>query len=287
MRPLPLRAALIAVLLAGAVDATRAAEPMHAVRPAASPHVLLLGTFHFHDAGLDGYKPRHVFDVRSAARQRELERVIEQLAAWKPTRVVIEALPSRQARMDSLYVIYPGGGLDTLRNETFQIGFRLAKRLGLPGVLACDAPARDLDPSLTDEEYARRSDALPVSYLGGIAWDPRFLALYAHDDSVKNVWPLGRTLRYLNSAERLRVGHGHYLVGTLLRGPVGDYLGADGFVSSWYIRNLRIYSNIARSIRGPEERVLVLYGAGHVPILRELFRSSPVAVLDEVETVLR
>lgn len=278
---------LFAILVADSACFAAAGEPLRDIRQAQSPHVLLLGTFHFNDAGLDGYKPKHVFDVRSAARQRELQGVLDRLAAWKPTRIVIEAAPARQARLDSLYAVYPGGGLDTLRNETFQIGFQLAKRLGLPGVLACDAPGRDLDPSLTDEEYTRRSDSLQASYVGSTAWDPRFLALYAHDDSVKTVWPLARTLRYLNSEERLRAGHGHYLVGDLLRGPVGDYLGADGFASSWYNRNLRIYSNIARSMRGPEERVLVLYGAGHVPILRELFRASPVAVLDELDTVLR
>ena len=77
------------------------------------------------------------------------------------------------------------------------------------------------------------------------------------------------------------------IAGALLRGEPGDYLGADGFVSGWYTRNLRIYSNIVRELRGPDERVVVIFGAGHVPILRELFLATPVAKLDEVRDVLR
>jgi hypothetical protein len=84
----------------------------------------------------------------------------------------------------------------------------------------------------------------------------------------------------------LRAGHGHYLVGDLLNGPPGEYLGADGFASAWYNRNLRMYSNVVRSVRGADERLLVVVGAGHVPILRELMLSTPVVRLVEVADVL-
>lgn len=283
MRFVPLFVALL--LLSSTAPASRAArQPLHDSR---EPHVLLLGMFHFQDAGLDGYKPRFAFDVREPRRRREVDRVVEQLAAWKPTRVLVEAPLSRQTRLDSLYAIYPGAGLDTLRNETYQIGFRLAKRLGLPGVVACDAPPRFLDADMSDEEYERRAAALATTYSSSTGWDDRFGWLYGVDDSLKSVVPLAATLRYVNSESRLRAGHGHYLVGALLRGAPGEYLGADGFVSGWYTRNLRIYSNIVRSFRGPDERVVVIFGAGHVPILRELFLATPVAKLDEVRDVVR
>ena len=76
-------------------------------------------------------------------------------------------------------------------------------------------------------------------------------------------------------------------MGDLLNGGVGDYFGADGFISAWYNRNLRIYSNVARLIRTPEERVLLIIGAGHVPILQQLLQSSPVLQLDSLSGVLR
>lgn len=287
MLPTFLRMPLVSACLAAASVTPSFGATTEPIHDAREPHVLLLGMFHFQDAGLDGYKPRFRFDVRDPGRQREVERVVGQLAAWKPTRVLVEAPLSRQARLDSLYAIYPGGGLDTLRNETYQVGFRLAKRLGLPGVVACDAPARFLDPDMTDAEYERRAAALAPTHASSPDWDARFARLYSADDSLKTVRPLAATLRYVNSEARLRAGHGHYLVGAMLRGAPGDYLGADGFVSGWYTRNLRIYSNIVRTLRGPDERVVVIFGAGHVPILRELFLATPVAKLDEVRDVLR
>lgn len=264
-----------------------AQDRVGALRSARQAHVLVLGMFHFQDAGLDGYKPAFPFEIRSPQRQKELEDVLARLAAWKPTRIAIEARPERQGRLDSLFNVYPGNGMDTLRNETYQIGFRLAKRLGLPGVIAVDAPARFLDSTMSEQEWKRRQAELAKGPLSSTDWDARFTALYRADDSLKTVRSLRQTLLYINSPERLRAGHGHYLVGDLLNGGVGDYFGADGFISAWYNRNTRIYSNVARLIRNDDERILVIFGAGHVSILRELLLSTPVLQLDNVSDVLR
>lgn len=282
-----MRRTLAVLVLVFALPGRVLAAPADPIREDPAPRVLLLGTFHFADAGLDDYKPEFVFDVRSARRQRELAEVIGKLEAWKPTLILVESRPERQGRLDSLYALYPGGGLDTLRNEIFQVGFRLARRLGHDGVFAIDAPPRSFDPGLSDEEYARRAAALAPGLFSATDWNARYTALYRRDDSLKSVRTLRQTLLAMNDPERLRLGHGHYLVGAMLDGAPGDYLGADGFASTWYNRNLRIYSNIVRRIRSRDERVLVLIGAGHVPILRECLLASPVARLVEVSQVLR
>ncbi|MGH7568959.1 MAG: DUF5694 domain-containing protein [Gemmatimonadales bacterium] len=274
-------------LLLGATGVVLAQDPLAPFRAQPRAQVLVLGVFHFQDAGLDAYKPAVPFDIRAPARQRELEDVLSRLAAWRPTRIAVERLPERQARLDSLFAGYPGGGTDTLQNEIYQIGFRLAKRLGIPRVAAIDAPARFLDSGLTREEWDRRHRALRQGPLSATDWDARFTALYRADDSAKAVRPLRETLLYTNSPERLAVGHGHYLVGDLLAGEPGEYFGADQFVSAWYNRNLRIYSNVVRLVRSPDERVLVIIGAGHAPILRHLLQSSPAVRLVEVSEVLR
>ena len=282
-----MRLGLTLALLVVANTAVAAQDPMTPFRSEPRAHVLMLGVFHFQDAGRDTYKPQFPFDIRAANRQRELEDVLTRLAAWKPTRIAVERNPERQPQLDSLFKLYPGGGIDTLRNEIYQVGFRLAKRLGLPGVNAIDADMRQLDSAMTREEWDRRQKALTRGPLSATNWDARFTAIYRRDDSLKSVLTLRETLLNANDPERLRVGHGHYLVGNLLNGPLGDYFGADAFVSAWYNRNIRIYSNIVRLIRSPEERVLVIIGAGHAPILQELFLSSPVVRLDDVRAVLR
>jgi len=275
---------LVATLAASGVAAQ---DPIDALRNDQAPQVLLLGVFHFRDAGLDSYKPEFPFDIRAPERQKELEEVVQRLAAWGPTRIAVERRPDQQVRLDSLYARYPTDGLDTLANEIYQIGFRLAKRLGLPGVFAVDAPGRRLDSSMTEAEWNQRRRGMRDGILNATDWDKRFTTLYRWDDSTKTVRTLRETLRDMNSPERITAGHGHYLVGTILDGDVGDYLGADGFVSSWYNRNLRIYSNVVRLMRSPDERVLVIFGAGHMPILHELFKATPVATLADLEAVLR
>lgn len=53
-----------------------------------------------------------------------------------------------------------------------------------------------------------------------------------------------------------------------------DYLGTDTR-TAWYNRNTRIFTKIQRSVDGTGERILVIIGAGHVPILHHLLASSP------------
>ncbi len=279
-------ASITAALLALTAPAA-AQDALAPFRNEPRAYVLVLGVFHFQDAGRDTYKPVFTFDVRSPARQKELDQVLTKLAAWKPTRIAIEQDVDLQPRLDSLFARYPAGGLDTLRNEIYQIGFKLAKRLGLSDVAAVDADASPLDSAMTQQEWENRQKALVRGPLSTTNWDARFTALYRADDSLKAIRSLSETLIYANSPERLATGHGHYLVNNLLNGAPGDYFGADGFVSAWYNRNIRIYSNLVRLIRTPAERVLLIIGAGHVPILRHLLQSSPVVRLDEVSAVLR
>ena len=282
-RPVWAAALILSAMLPGQGESQ---SPVQDFQSYPRAQVVVLGVFHFQDAGLDSYKPHFRFDIRSQERQRELEDVVDRLARWRPTRIAVEHRPDRQARLDSLLRLYPGAGTDTLRNEIYQVGLRLAKRLGHSGVFAIDAPARRLDSAMTEAEYNRQQAALRPGPLAS-DWDARFTALYRHDDSLKTSRSLRETLLYINSEERLALGHGHYLVGNLLNGEVGNYFGTDGFLSGWYNRNLRIYSNIVRLIRSPEERILVIIGAGHVPIIRHALQASPVVSLVNVETVLR
>jgi len=77
--------------------------------------------------------------------------------------------------------------------------------------------------------------------------------------------------KYINSGKRLRRGFGAYLLGDFKN---GSYEGADALSMHWYNRNLRIFRNI-QNIAEKEDRIMVLFGAGHVSILLNLFESSP------------
>jgi hypothetical protein len=247
---------------------------------AAAPRaeLLLIGVFHFQDPGQDAYKPRFALDIMSPKRQREIEEVVEQLVGFHPTRIAVEATADQQPRLDSLYSAYIAGAYHPGANETYQLGFRLAKRLGHSRVYAADAPSRAL---LTQEQFAGIMTTLHLSIdtvmqqVEKEPWSQRFRQLYAYDDSLKTVQTLSEHLAYLNSAERVRVGHGAYSVGAFkLLGPNAAFLGPDD-VTEWYNRNLRIYSNLQHLVQRPTDHLLMIIGAGHLPILRFIAQSSP------------
>jgi len=246
--------------------------------------LLFLGVFHFDDKGLDTYKPKFKVDVLAPHQQRELDGLVGQLAAFRPTKIAVEARSADQPRLDSLYAAYVSSTAQLGPNEIYQVGFRLAKRLGLPKVFAVDAEARSY---MTDDQARSKLDSLGVSMDALMArirddpWTRRYQQLYARDDSLKTVRPLAEHLLYLNSAERIRVGHGAYLIGSFKFGRDLQYLGPDDG-TSWYNRNLRIFSNLQALTSGPNERILLIIGAGHVPILRFLAQSSPEHRLREV-----
>ena len=61
----------------------------------------------------------------------------------------------------------------------------------------------------------------------------------------------------------------------------GEYPGPD-LLAEWYRRNARIFSNLRNIIDSPEERVLVIYGAGHEYWLQRDVADSDDLVLDQL-----
>jgi hypothetical protein len=236
--------------------------------------MMLLGTFHFADAGLDGYKPRFHVDIQSPERQREVEEVARLIAAYRPTKVAVEWESRHQQRVDSMYRSYAAGERELGANEVYQLGFRIARMLGHERVWLVDAPARTYFPDWTDEHYRAKSAELRPQVRQRPDWDARYTQLYQWGDSMKTVVSLREFLAFQNSAERVRQGHGHYTVGHFHLHTDGDWFGPD-VETRWYNRNLRIFANLQRITESDQERILFIVGSGHLPILRFLTEASP------------
>jgi hypothetical protein len=241
--------------------------------------LMLLGMFHFDDQGLDEYKPAFPWNALTSEHQREIEDVIERLARFNPTRIALEWPAGRQAALDSAYQAYRSGRAGLAANEREQIGFRLAHRLGHERVYAVDAPARSYEPDMTQAEYDRRAGALiegadPALLRRQQDLESRYAALHRRDDSLKTTMPLRDYLVQENAPAALRVSHGEYLIGGFRLGRGDDYLGPD-LRTRWYNRNLRIFHNLLRITPSPAERILLVIGSGHIPILRHAAEASP------------
>jgi len=278
----PLRAAGLSLLPALLCGTARLSAQEKALLPPPESELLLLGTFHFSNPGLDSYKPEHTVDIFAAERQKQLDRVLDQLEAWDPTRIAVEVKAADQSRLDASYSAYLAGDKELTSNEVHQIGFRLGRRLGLDSLVAVDAPGRSYEPRPDATSWAMSNGQAAQLFKGG--WEAKYKALYTRDDAAKMERTLIEHLLYLNDEERLRVGHGHYLVGAMGVGDGVEYPGADAR-TAWYNRNRRIFSNLLRTAE-KDDRILVLIGAGHVPILRHAVDASPDLELVTVDEVL-
>lgn len=264
--------------------------PQDALAGVRKADVLLVGTFHFADAGLDDYKPRFPWNPLQPVRQQEIAEVVRLLAEFRPTRVALEWPIARQAGLDSAYRAYLAGRVPLAANERDQLGFRLARALGHERVYAVDAPARSYDPTMTEQEYDGRVARLIEGADGKLLarqqdLERRFRVLADFEDSLKTTMPLREYLLRANEAERVLAGHGQYLIGAFYLGRDDDYLGPD-MRTRWYNRNLRIFHNLQRLTVSPDERIVVIIGSGHLPILRHSVQASPEYRLVEVSEYL-
>jgi hypothetical protein len=57
-----------------------------------------------------------------------------------------------------------------------------------------------------------------------------------------------------------------------------EYAGAD-LIASWFQRNLRIYNNVRALVTSPDDRILVIYGNGHLGWLRQIVSGDPAVQL--------
>ena len=240
--------------------------------------VMLLGTFHFDDLGLDSYRPQFPWDPMTPVHQREIENVVARLSTFAPTRIAVEWPVARQAELDSSYAAYFGGRLTLGPNEVQQIGFRLAKRLGHARVYAVDVQGRAYEPGMTEAEYnARVARLMEGADTALVArqqrMEMRYTVLHRIADSLKTTMPLAEYLAGENARDEIMRSHGQYLVGGFRIGRDDDYLGPD-MRTRWYNRNLRIFHNLQR-IAGPGDRLLLIIGAGHLPVLHHAVDASP------------
>ena len=240
------------------------------------PQLMIVGVPHFANPGRDVAKT-DVEDVFSAQRQREIEAIVEALAAFRPTHVAVEWDASKQEALDQRYAAYLAGTYELTRNEVDQLGLRLAKRLGLKRVDAVDWGG-DAPGKPNDYNYVAWLEA---NGRGDVWADfQKTVQAYANAEQARHRcqsiadWIRG----YAEPATLFEMAQPYYDIATF--GTHEDNPGA-AWVSSWYLRNLRIF-NYLRDIGGaPGRRTVAIFGAGHAPLLRDNARGSGVMELVE------
>lgn len=246
----------------------------------ARKQIMVLGTFHF-ASNQDAIKHGEI-DILSAQRQVEIQEVNDKLAAFAPDRIMVEwKVVADQPYVDSTYAEYLADRFTLRKNEVYQIGYRLARRFDAGPPQCIDADGLFLFDTLN---YAAGKS-------GRTAWFEAYMDSVVHlvmeQDSMHMHQPIIEALRQMNSEEGSRLSlavNGVFAAARL--GPLGDDAGAE-FIGQWYLRNIRMYANICRSTRDADQRVLVIVGNGHRPIIEQLLRADPDWEVIEAERHLR
>ncbi len=248
--------------------------------------VLTLGTFHFDFPNMDIKKidSEDQIDVLAPEHQEEITALVSRLAEFRPSIIAIEISPKSQARTDSVYREFLAGNHTLGRSEHEQIGFRLAKQFNLEK-LHCTNDWGTLPDDIEQVVYG--NDSLEnEKFMDYFYNNPDSLLFYERDHVFKTDGIL-EELRQCNKPEHLKKDLGNYLTSIFKYQTAGEpFFGVDFTTGWWFNRNLRIFRNIQRIPAKPGDRILVIYGSGHMNILNLLFDASPEYDLVSVENYL-
>ncbi len=232
------------------------------------PTLVILGSYHMGTAGNNVVNPK-VADITAPERQEQLSKLVQNLKQFKATKIVVECDLEEDAKTQESYNQYLSGNYQLTKNETNQIGFRLAKASGHKKVYCVDWSDAWDDPAINYIKYASE-DAEMDSFLKKVNQKIK----QEIDAEFKRVLPLSVTkqLIALNAPAQLENSLKFYF--DLIRiGRGKDYIGAN-YVAWWYRRNLTILENIIRLTDSPNDRILVIYGVGHAKLLNQFANES-------------
>jgi hypothetical protein len=248
-------------------------------KTAKAVEVLLVGTFHFDNPGLDVAKFKDA-DILSPKRQKEVEEVASLLRKFAPDKIFIEGTPARQPAIDSSFASYKAGKKELGASEVEQLGFRIAKQLGLSTLYGVDYREAEFpfDSLMKSAQEARQTDI--TSFVQQTIEDVQKSFNEALQKST-----IKEMLLRENNKDLMNLQHEFYFK-LLPAGQPGNHIGSY-LVSEWWRRNMVIYENILKRLNGKEEKIMIIFGSGHTAVLNELMKFNSGIKLVSVSEVLK
>ena len=234
-------------------------------------HVLVVGTFHMANPGRDIFNLK-VDDVLTEKRQKEIAETVAMLKKFRPTKIAIESDPG--GKRVQQYQDYLDGKYALTRNEIDQLGFRLAKELGHKQIYPIDVEGEF--PFDKVQAFAKRNGKQQALD----EWMAMIPKLLDKESEILKKGTITDLLLFMNREQQVREDQEAYMDFAQYAGGA-EYPGPD-LLAEWYRRNARIFANLRSIISSPEERVLVIYGAGHLYWLQRNVLDSRDLELDGV-----
>ncbi|WP_291286125.1 DUF5694 domain-containing protein [Flavobacterium sp.] len=242
--------------------------------------VLLLGTFHFENPGLDVAKINS-FNVMSDKSQKELENITNKIKKFGPDKIFVEWNYQKQDKLDKFYAKNTDSLLHKRADEIVQVALRSAKKLGHKKLYGIDYNNTDFpyDSLVKGMTTANQFDLIKKN--------EETMKSYEKDQNEKIAkYSLTELLVDINSKESNVDNVSWYLETAIKGGKTDNFVGAF-LVSEWYRRNLYMYALIQKLTESKDDKIMVLLGAGHTAMIRDFFKHNSDFEIVELPTVLK
>lgn len=233
--------------------------------------IMTLGVFHFAYHNLDVVKTekKNQISVLEEPYQSEIIAISKAVEKFNPTIIAIEMVPQKQQKIDSLFLQYKSDKSVLGKDEIDQLAFRLGKAL-------------DLNKINCVNDFGKHYDNIDSIFTDSIRlskFEDYFLksreTLYGRPSVGKKVTSIIDDLYEINKPDVIKKDLAVYLSTPFkYEEEPGDFTGVDFETGRWFNRNLRIFRNIQRIPHTSDDRILLIFGAGHMNLLNMFFDVS-------------
>lgn len=246
--------------------------------------IMLVGYAHWGQLD-DGSEQASMF---SPAKQESIEQLTSSIQNFDPEMIMVELAPEQQKWCDSLFNLYKKDKLkledfEYGSGETYQVGFRLGKALKLQHIYGIDFDNSTSQSLLkSGAHYEKFEEQLKLLQqkarpMGKLVQQDS-LSLYDFTREINKPEMLELTHRlifnlpaYVQNGEWDENGIGYHQLDQTEK----QYAGAE-YISLFYNRNLKIYSNILNTqLETGARRIYLQMGQAHIGVLKDLLENNP------------
>ncbi|MTI40821.1 DUF5694 domain-containing protein [Fulvivirga lutimaris] len=229
--------------------------------------VMVVGTYHF-----DQEEERNEL---SEENQKQIDNLVNALAEFKPSKVIIEKRPEFKKKYSLMYSKYQAGQLsiDTLANEIFQLGFKTAMKMNHDSIYFFDNQP-DFIGSLegfTFEGLEQYADSADVGFYD--IYKDLIIENFEHNEKLLKSQTLYDEIKLRNAPQMQTFNIERMHAFEIRVGIDNNWIGAD-WLGRWYQRNIRMMAHLLK-IYKPDDRLLIIVGDNHKWVLEQLMNNTP------------
>lgn len=223
--------------------------------------VLLMGTFHFENPGLDTVKTDKI-NVMTDESQKYLQKLAENIASFNPSIVLLEFDEKNTKQINDEYQQYLKNAFELPANEIYQIGFRVARLAGVKAIASFDERTIEWKGGALYEYMETKDKA---------SYDQHNKVIAELSENIANIHKtlnLQNILKLNNSSTHDNINKNLYMDTNHVGAAAGNFVGADA-AASWWHRNFRMYAKIQNHAK-KHKKIFALAGQGHTAIIKDL-----------------